>query len=183
MAVTLEDGVDGPCRQRVDEERGLVACHSALGLPGVLCPLTPCVTDAAVVTQVSQNKHCIRARFPQFLGLGNHYIGVVEELVLWEPFVFESIGGLRSVDGAKADNSDPNAAGQLEELRQFLLRKKFGCASLGADVGCEGGCLLGLQEGKKDLWSKIELVVAHCGTTHLNCIVEVVHNFAGTYEG
>lgn len=116
VAMALQDAVNGAVGQRIDQLSGLVV-NPAFLLRSIIRPFSVSIADGAVVAHMPSYQHCIGPALPQFLGLSNHHILVLQELVLRELLLLEGVGGVRSEDSRQPYNPNPQSALELVQLR------------------------------------------------------------------
>ena len=90
---------------------------------------------------MSGQKNSISASFPQFFAFSFNNIDILQEVILWEKAVVESIGGCRCLNSRKTDDADSDSALELVEMGNFLVRQEDVLPFLGPNVGSKTGCL------------------------------------------
>lgn len=84
VAMALQEPVDGAVWELGDEFGGFVTRHSAVGLNGILVPLSVGIGDVAIVAKVCDDEDCVGACLPEFFAFVDDDILVVEEFIIGE---------------------------------------------------------------------------------------------------
>ena len=119
MTVALDDSIYSSIGQSVDKHSRLVL-NSTGFLLGIFGPSSILVGDIAVVSKMGHNEHSICACLFELIAFADHYVFVLEKLIIREEFVFEGIGSDGSIDCGQANYSNPDTTTELVKLRNFL---------------------------------------------------------------
>lgn len=135
-----------------------------------------------IVTNMSDKQDCISPSIPELLTLCLDNVCIVEELIPWEESTIKGISGGRSLHSGKADDTDSDPVLEFVEMWGLLVGQEEVLSLFWPYIGSDVGALFASHEGKQEIWTEVEFVVAYCGSVQVYGVVEVVHYFSGTYQ-